>query len=64
MQEREGDAPGVGMHVEGLVRQQTAQRARGHVANGVVAGFARGQALVRQQVKQIGHICQRDEMIL
>ena len=64
VQEGEGDAARVRVDVEGLVRQQTAERARGDVAHGVVAGLARSQPLVREQVEQVWHAGQRNEVVL
>ena len=55
----------IGLHVENLVVQQSAQRARRHVADRVVAGFARGQPDIGQHVQQRRGTCaQRHEVIL
>ena len=46
---------GIGPDVENFVLRQTGQRAGGHVAHRVEAGFARGETEVSQTVHQIRH---------
>ena len=64
MQEGECQSLRVRVDIENFVFQQAAQRAGSDVADRVVAGFARGQANVRQLVQQRRHLWQRNEMIL
>ncbi len=64
MQKRKRQAAGIRLHVERLFGMNAGQRTRGHVANGVVTGLARGQPDVGQQVQQIRHLPQRHEVEL
>ena len=63
-QERVGEALRVGTHVEDFVVRECRPTGSGHVADGVEAGLAIGQADVGQHVHQVGHARQRDEVIL
>ncbi len=63
-QEGVGHPLGVRAHVEYLVAGDAGPGAGGDVADGVVAGFAVGEAGIGQQVHQVGHARQRNEVIL
>ena len=63
-EERVGDALGVGADIENLVGGDAGPRAGGDVADGVVAGFAIGEADIGEQVHQVRDLCQGDEVIL
>ena len=63
-QEGVGEALRVGAHVEDFVLREPGPRAGGHVADGVVAGFAIGQADIGQQVHQVRYARQGHEVIL
>ena len=64
VQKRQRQPPGVGLHIEGLLGMNAGQRARRDVADRVVAGFARGQADIGQQMQGVGNLRQRHKVKL
>jgi hypothetical protein len=64
MQKRKRKPTRVGLHIKWLIRMETGQRARGHIANSVIASFSSCEPNVGQQVKQIRYLPEGDEVIL
>ena len=64
MQERKRNLLRIGVHVENFVFEQAAQRARGDIADRVVAGLARSEPDIGQAMQYVWNVAQRNEMIL